>query len=123
MTPNSKDSMTNSTDNTIIPEGTNVELEQPTIQPPRMNRKGRRMTKSVAGRWRRGPKKRPAWMNYCVDVHEAVIWKKVAGELNISVPSLLRQSTNKMINEALDSYKEANPKEFESKETENESGE
>jgi hypothetical protein len=65
--------------------------------------------KTVQSRYNKGPKKRPAWMNYVKDMHEAVIFAKVADELGVPVPRMMRDATIKLINDALDGYKAANP--------------
>jgi hypothetical protein len=65
--------------------------------------------KTVQSRYAKGHKKRPAWMNYVKDMHEAVIFAKVADELGVPVPQMMRDATIKLINGALDEYKAANP--------------
>lgn len=91
-------------------EGEPTVLEPNEVREP--NRATRRALKSIEGRWRRGPRKRPQWMNYCKDLHEATIFRKVADQLGVSVPEMMRQATNKLINEALDEYRKVKPEEF-----------
>ena len=47
---------------------------------------------------------RPAWMHYVKDSHEAVMFAKIAGQLGVSVPEMMRTATVRLINEALSDY-------------------
>lgn len=77
------------------------------------------MGKSVQGRYRKSKGNRPAWMEYVKDGHEAVIFKKVADELGVTVPQMMRDATVKLINEAMDNYVKANPQLDKEEETSN----
>lgn len=69
------------------------------------------MSKSIERKYKSTSKKRkrPAWMEYVKDAHEAVIFAKVADELGTTVPRMMRDATIKLINEAMDQYSKANP--------------
>lgn len=96
---------------------------EPTEQ-PKLNRRTRRrlQSKSVVGRFRKGSKKRPAWMNYLKSEQEVQAFTSAAQALGISVPKMMRWCTVEWINSTLDAYQaqQANEQSNEDMETSDE---